>query len=225
MSEHLAENATLYALGSLSAWELAAADEHLRACDACRRLLALAQADVSAIEAALPQIEPPAGLGRRLARSLNDTADALRARRLVPATTWLSVAAAFAIAIAPAGYLAYQNASMHATMAADAQALARIASSPHRVANFTGLDAEVMYGVDGSWYCIIIRQAQRSAQVFWPHDGTQTMLGTALPRGDIALLYLAKSHRMNSLSIVQGGKTVAQARLNFDERPSRPQLL
>jgi len=72
-----------------------------------------------------------------------------------------------------------------------------------------------MYAPDGSWYCIIIRGASAPLHVMWPHDGTQTMLGTAMPHGDIALLYLPKSHRMDQLSLMQDGHVVGQAQLVF----------
>lgn len=206
MSDHLGELAALYALGILEPHETRAAEEHLLACDACRRLLAQAQADVTAMAAAQPQLDPPARASVPLPR-----------RSSVPRfnRTWLAVAAAFAIAILPAGYLFEQNLAMHQAMLADAQAMARVVTSPHRTVAFTGSNARVMYGPDGSWYVIVIRGASAPLHVMWPHDGTQTMLGTAVPHGDVALLYLSKSHRMDQLSLMQNGVVVGQAQLVF----------
>ncbi len=205
MTDHLGELAALYALGILEPHEARAAEEHLLGCDACRRLLAQAQADVAAMAAAQPQLDPPtrerAPIARVVARPVN--------------RMWLAAAAAFAIGILPAGYLFEQNLSMHQTMLADAQAMARVATSPHRTVAFSGANAHVMYGPDGSWYCIVIRGATAPLHVMWPHDGTQTMLGTAVPHGDVALLYLPKSHRMERLSLMQNGVVVGQAQLVF----------
>jgi anti-sigma factor RsiW len=205
MSDHLGELAALYALGMLEAHEARAAEAHLVGCDACRRLLAQAQADVTAMAAAQPQLDPPTR--RSLPRSRPATHGFNRA--------WLAVAAAFAVAILPAGYLFEQNLAMHQAMLADAQAMARVAASPHRTVAFSGADAHVMYGPDGSWYCIVIRGASAPLHVMWRHDGTRTMLGTAVPHGDVALLYLPKSHRMNQLSLMQNGVEVGQAQLVF----------
>jgi hypothetical protein len=72
-----------------------------------------------------------------------------------------------------------------------------------------------MYGRDGSWYFIVIRGASAPLHVMWPHDGKQTMLGTAVPHGDVALLYLPNSHRMDRLSLMQNGVVVGQAQLVF----------
>lgn len=204
MTDHLGDLAALYALGALDEAERADVERHVLACDACSRLLAQAQADVTAIEAARPLVEPPREL---------------RAPREAPvrshASPWLAAAAAIVIALLPAGYLLHQNAMMHEAMTSDEQALARIAASPHRVARFAGMDAAVMYGRDGSWYCVVIRGAHAGMNVIWPHDGVQTMLGTASPHGDVALLYLPNSHRMDRLSIQQDGRIVAQAQLVF----------
>lgn len=206
MTDHLGELAALYALGLLEPHEARATEAHLLGCDACRRLLAQAQADVTAMAAAQPQFDPPAPVRAPLA---------LSPARLPLNRMWLAVAAAFAIALLPAGYLFEQNLVMHQTMVADAQAMARIVTSPHRTVAFSGTNAHVMYGPDGSWYCIVIRGASAPLHVMWPHDGTQTMLGTAIPHGDVALLYLPKSHRMDQLSLMQNGVVVGQAQLVF----------
>jgi Putative zinc-finger len=210
MSAHLGDLASLYALGALDERERHEADEHLDGCEACRRLLAQAEADVTAMEAAQEQYEPPAALRQRLAGAIHE-----RPRTRSIAGTWTSVAAAILIALLPAGYLWHQNAEMHAAMTADAAAISRIASTPHRVASFSGMNAQVMYGADGSWYCIVIRGAREGLDVVWPHDGVQTTLGTAEAHGDVALLYLPKSHRMGRLTIVHGNRVLGQAQLVF----------
>ncbi|HTV92884.1 MAG TPA: zf-HC2 domain-containing protein [Verrucomicrobiae bacterium] len=207
MTDHLGELAALYALGMLEPAEQRAADEHLAHCDACRRHLAQAESDVAAMAAAQPQLEPPA---RFFA-----PAPAPPARKSSPYNGWLALAAALLIAVLPAGYLLQANLAMHQDMATDAQAIARVASSPHRTVRFSGADARVMYAPDGSWYCIVIRGASAPLHVLWPHDGTTTMLGTAMPHGDVALLYLPKSHRMEHLTLMQGDREVGQAQLVF----------
>ncbi len=212
MSDHIGESAALYALGVLEPHEVVEVDEHLERCDACRRLLAQAEADVTAATAAQEQFEPPAALRERITRSIEAGPQAARPRRN---SVWLAAAAAVAIALLPAGYLLHQNMSMQQAMADDAQAMVRVAASPHRTVAFTGSDAHVMYAPDGSWYCIIVRDASAPVHVVWPHDGTMTALGTAVPHGRMALLYLPKSHRMDQLALMLDGRVVGQAQLVF----------
>ncbi|HUA09457.1 MAG TPA: hypothetical protein VMA98_09295 [Candidatus Acidoferrales bacterium] len=203
MTDHLGELAALYALGLLDTNEQQNADDHLATCDACRRLLAQAEADVTAMAASQPQFEPPVRLHAPPAQ-----AAPVRQR-------WIAVAAAVAIALLPIGYLLESNIAMRDSMLADSQAIAAVANNPHRTVAFTGTDARVMYGPDGSWYCIVIRNATAPLHVMWPHDGTQTMLGTAVPHGNVALLFLPKSHRMDQLALMQDGRMVGQAQLVF----------
>ncbi|HTU70231.1 MAG TPA: zf-HC2 domain-containing protein [Candidatus Baltobacteraceae bacterium] len=203
MTGHLGELAALYALGALEPHEQRGVEKHLEVCDACRRLLAQAEADVTAMVSAQARLDPPSPLR------------APRAAQPVRAPLRLAFAAAIVIALLPAGYLLEQNLAMHQAMIADAQGVARVAMLPHRTASFTGADARVMYAPDGSWYMVVIRGAKRPLALLWPHDGTQTMLGFAMPHGDVALLYLPKSHRMNQLSLMLDGRVVGQAQLAF----------
>ncbi|HVA28118.1 MAG TPA: hypothetical protein VNF68_08055 [Candidatus Baltobacteraceae bacterium] len=125
----------------------------------------------------------------------------------------LAFAAAIAIAILPTSYLILQNRSMHSSMMY-ADAVERIMNGPHRMVAFTGTKAMVMYGNDGSWYCIFAKGA-KALHVVWKHDGQMTNLGTMVQHGDVALLYLPQSHRMDQLAIMNDGEVVAQANLVF----------
>lgn len=214
MSAHIGEDAALYALGALEPHEMLAVDAHVADCSACRRLLAQAQDDVVAIAAAQRQYEPPAELAERIFATPDAPAPLRRAPRH-RAAWFAAIAAAVAVAILPSVYVFEQNAAMHQTMLADADAMARVASSPHRRVAFAGQNASVMYGADGSWYVVVIRGAKAPMHVVWPHDGQRTMLGTAVPHGDVAMLYLPKSHRMDQLAIMSGGRVVGQAQLVF----------
>lgn len=213
MIDHIGEAAALYALGMLDDVESAEVMTHAATCDACRRLLAQAEDDVTAMAAAQQQLEPPADLAARLARSIASAPAAPR----VASRSWyapvLAFAAAIAIAILPTSYLISQNQSMHRSMVY-ADAVERMMSSPHRTVAFTGSHAMVMYGTDGSWYCIFASGAT-ALHVAWLHDGQKTDLGTMVPHDDVALLYLPKSHRMDQLAIMNDGQIVSQANLVF----------
>jgi anti-sigma factor RsiW len=214
MNDHLGDLAALHALGALDERERARADAHLERCDACRRLLAQAESDVTAMAAAQPQLEPPPELARRVLRQAPDDAGSpRRARASWPA----AIAAAIAIALLPSAYLWQQNRSMHAVMVADSDLMARLASSPHRTASFAGSgpSASVMYGTDGTWYAVIVRNATGPLRLVWPHDRQETELGTLTPRGAVAVLYLPRSHPMRRLVLMNGEEIVSQAQLAF----------
>lgn len=220
--EHVGENAALYALGALDDVERRTVERHVAACDACAQLLAGAENDVTIVSAAQSEWETPPALSGRLERTL------ARGPVLVPyaprRSVWrtalaAAVAAALIVGVVPTAYYWQQDAAMRRSMAADGQALQRLANSPHRTIAFDGMgpgtEAHVMYGSDGSWYVVLIRGASRALQVVWMHDGRRTTLGTAEPHGDVALLYLARSHRMDRLALMDGEQVVAEAQLAY----------
>ena len=213
MSDHLGENAALYALGMLDEVEAGAVLDHATRCDACSRLLAQAEEDVTAIASEQAQLEPPADLGVRIAHSTALQGAVPPARRSWRAPA-LAFAAALVIAILPTGYLVTENQRMHqSTMYADA--VERIIESPHKQVAFSGSSGMVMYAPDGSWYCVFVKGAQ-ALHVAWMHDGKMTMLGTMVRHGNVALLYLPNSHRMDQLAIMSDDEVVGRANLTFD---------
>ncbi len=222
--EHLGEDAALYALGALDDRSRRTVDEHAAHCSACAQLLGAAENDVAQMALAQGEEPVPAALDRRIER-LFAPSDVVELRpRSRPRPFWqpaiaAAVAAALIVGILPAAYFWREDAAMHRTMAADAEAMNRLASTPHRTVAFAGMnpgaDAHVMYGRDGSWYVVLVRGASRAVQVVWMHDGERTMLGTAQPHGDVALLYLPKSHRMDTLALMDGERVVGEAQLAY----------
>lgn len=205
MIDHIGDNAALYALGLLDERDGAEVVSHAASCDPCARLLAQAEDDVAAMAEAEPQHDAPPGFAPRPVATL-----IARRSWYAPA---LAFAAALLIAILPTGYLIEQNRAMHSSMVY-ADAVERMVSSPHRTIAFKGSEAMVMYAADGSWYCVFAKGA-KALHVAWVHDGQTTMLGTMIPHGDVALLYLPKSHRMDQLAIMNDGQVIAQANLVF----------
>jgi anti-sigma factor RsiW len=213
MNDHIGENAALYALGLLDTAAASDVVAHAATCDPCSRLLTQAQDDVAAIAEAEPQYEVPPELAAHLARSISIAAVPANVARRAWYAPALAFAAAIAIAILPTSYLIRQNHAMTSSMVY-ADAVERMLSSPHRTVAFTGTKAMVMYGNDGSWYCVFAKGA-KALNVVWKHDGHMTMLGTMVQHGDVALLYLPKSHRMDQLAIMSDGQVVSQVNLAF----------
>ena len=133
--------------------------------------------------------------------------------------TRATLAAAFVVGFFPAAYFWQQGRAMHAAMRADSQALSRLVTTAHRSAAFSsmrnGSTASVMYGRDGSWYVVVVAHPAKALSVAWIHDGHQTLLGTAAPQGDVAMLYLPSSHRMDRLALMDGSTVVAEAQLAY----------
>lgn len=211
--EHLdEETADLYAIGALDDSERAGVDRHTEECDACARLVGAAEERVATLAQADAQHAPPAQLARRIGSIVRPESSSAR-------TSFLAIAAALVIGLLPSAYFWQQSQAMHAVVLADDDAMNRLASMPHRSAAFSemggGSAARVMYAPDGSWYVILVRGATRALSVAWMHDGQKTMLGTTTPRGQVAMLYLPKSHRMDQLALMDGEQVVAEAQLAY----------
>lgn len=206
MIAHIGDDAALYALGALDEAERDAIDAHVAQCEPCARLLGQAEADVVRAVEREPQYAVPATVGR------------LRPRRLRPAwsVALAAIAAAIVFGILPSLYFWQQDQATRIAMRAQTAAMHRLASAPFRSVAFRGsARARVMYGPDGSWYVIVVRDASKALQVAWMHDGTRTMLGSVVPHGDVAMLYLPRSHRMRQLALMDGGAVVAEAKLAY----------
>lgn len=206
-----AGDAALHALGALDDVRRREIERHAARCEACARALAQAEDAVATMAAAQPQYA---------ATDMPAVIPVPHPRRAIPRAAWRwPLAAAFALAVVSTGYLWQQNRAMQTAMTRDEQIVARINEGPYRTARFHGMpggtEARVMYAADGSWYVVLVRGATRALSVAWMHDGKATMLGDARPHEGLATLYLAKSHRMDRLALMNGPQVVAEAELAY----------
>jgi hypothetical protein len=212
MHERCADLAELYALGALDDNERAAMDVHVQECPVCAQLVGAAERDVALIVSQEPQRAAPLGLARRVENTLES-----RRRRswTIPA----AIAAALLVGLVPSMYFWSQNDAMHRAMVAQNAAIVRLAAGSHRMAHFQTMPgmppADVIYAPDGSWYFVVVHGIDKTLAVAWMHDGERTMLGQAVPRGNIASLYLPNSHPMDRLALMDGDRIVAQATLSW----------
>jgi anti-sigma factor RsiW len=222
---HIEDNAALYALGALTDAERAEADEHIRECPACAKTVGQAEDDVARIVASEPQRSAPPALEARIDRllrppRLEPVRGAQRHAWQYPAWAYpMAIAAALILGLLPSVYFWSANRSMHGTIVAQNDMMGRLIGAPHRMAHFRSSNgsspADVMYAPDGSWYVVVVRDAAKPLAVVWPHDGAQTMLGDAVPKGSVAMLYLPKSHRMDRLALMDGDRVVGEATLSW----------
>ena len=224
---HVEDLAELYALGALGDDERASVEAHAGACRDCARAVASAERDVALIASLERRQHVPPMLEARIDRVLGSgTQQPLRLRKPSGWTMPAIAAAALCAGLFPSVYLWSEHVSMHAAMLAQSAAMERLASAPHRTTSFrsarSGPPAEVMYGNDGSWYVVVVRHASKPLAVAWMHDGTQTMLGAVTPSGNVAMLYLPQSHRMDRLALMDGGRVVAVADLLWQKTSPDP---
>jgi hypothetical protein len=216
VSEHIGDDAALYALGILDEVSRRRIDAHVATCDACAAELGEAESQVATLAAAEPQHQLPAGFA---APAAPQPARAKPRARQSWFPTAVAAAAVLLFGVSPFMYMWRENRAMHDSMLVENAAMKQLAAGPFRTASFAamgdGSDARVMYSPDGSWYVILVRGATRALQVAWMHDGERTMLGTAQPHGDVAMLYLPRSHRMDQLALVDGPTVVAEAQLAY----------
>jgi anti-sigma factor RsiW len=218
--EHIEDRAALYALGALPDDERAAIEAHLRECSECSQEVGAAEDDVALIVSAEPQHRAPAALDARIGGLVRRRpVEAIRRSRRPPWPYAAAIAAALLLGLLPSAYFWSENRTMHDAMVAQSNAMSRLATAPHRTAHFLPTNArrpaEVMYALDGSWYVVVVRDASKSLSVVWTHDGVHTMLGKAIPNGNVAVLYLPKSHRMDRLALMDGARVVAEAALSW----------
>jgi hypothetical protein len=120
------------------------------------------QAVAALDDAMLPQIEPPAELGRRIAASA--AAAPSRARVAGPLTVprWFLAAAALIFGLGlGGGALLRQSANLQAALRGDDLAMATIVTSHFKHEPFVarqagGPTAKVLYAPDGSWFFVIV---------------------------------------------------------------------
>lgn len=217
---HVEDRAALYALGALSDAERAQMDEHFRECSACAAAVGQAEEDVARIVATEPQRTAPPSLQTRLRTIALPPVSRPAVRSRMPSWPYAAaLAAALVLGLLPSVYFISANRAMHDVIMAQSSAMDRLATGPHRTAQFRPTTesppAQVMYAVDGSWYLVVVRNATKPLSVAWMHDGVHTMLGNAVPRGRLAMLYLPKSHRMDRLALMDGTRVVAEATLSW----------
>jgi hypothetical protein len=221
--EHIEDIAALYALGALADDERAAVDAHVRHCSPCARAVGAAEEDVAIVSSTERRWEAPSELADRIGRIVQTEPRGMVRRARASWPLGAAIAAALVIGLAPSFYLWSQNRAMHDAMLAQTAAMDRVAGTAHRVAAFgampSGATARVVYAADGSWYVVLIRDARKPLAVAWMHEGLRTMLGSAVPHGNVAMLYLPKSHRMDRLALMDGQHVVAEATLSWQRTP------
>ncbi len=217
MMDHIDENAELYALGSLDDLERVRVERHVAQCAQCAARVHEAENAVAGLAEALPSHAAPIGLHARLQRSIGSNATRRAPLwRSVPA----AIAAALILALIPTWVAVDRSRHAAVAMHQDERALATLANSPFRRAQFMSpqnrpMPAKVLYGMHGDWYYVVVMHPKPDMQVAYVHDGQMEMLGPVAMHGESGTLYLPVNHKMDELALLEGNKVVANAHLAY----------
>lgn len=200
MTQHIGEEAALYALGALSADDRRAIDLHVRACDACAALLGEAEAAVTA--AVVPAQTPPS-LDRRMRGAF---AAPLPWRRIAPL-----LAACFVLGLLPL----FAVLPAHRTTAEHDRAVAALVNSHFAHVAFTSLTpdapkAKLLYGRGAAGWRFIVAQTGHAYRVRVRAGGSETEIGTLHVSGASAELFVPQTSA-RIFELYDGSREVSRA--------------
>jgi Putative zinc-finger len=212
MTQHIGDDAELYALGALDAVESAAVERHIAACSECAARVVDAQGVAASLASALPGAAPSASLDRRIHEVALRPAQ-FRARS---SSLWqYAVAAVFALAFLGAGFQALR---LHGQLADQDVALATVVHSHFNHVSMTPISAssvaaKVLYARDGSWVYVIADHPGGDLHVMSIGAGGRTDLGALHSNGQTASLLIRPVARIQSIVLQRDGVPVATATL------------
>ncbi len=160
MTQHLDENAELYALGDLEPDERAAVEQHIATCATCAQRVADAEGVVAALASTLPSVAPAA-----------------RHVRLRSSPWLIATAAVVALGFA---ILGWEESSLRYERANTTVALQTIVHSHflHIMMDATSSaspNVKVLYARDGAWIYVVADAERSDLRVILTRDGVARM--------------------------------------------------
>jgi hypothetical protein len=221
-SQHLGEDAELYALGALERDERERIDAHAATCAACARALAAAMATVAALDdAAIEPVAPPAALGRRIAASARAANPSLTRRAAWPLPSVLTTAASVALAIGIGAGALVEHGRDTREAARQSAIVATLADAHFLHVSLTPRAAGVpaskaIYGRDGAWLYVVIDAATCACRVVVRTATGERDLGPPDTRGTTATLFTRDAVHPTSVALVDdAGRIRADAQLAY----------
>jgi anti-sigma factor RsiW len=212
MTQHIGDDAELYALGALDATETAAVERHIATCAECATRVVDAQNVAASLASALPGVRPSASLDRRI----RDVASPGAQTRTRFSSLWqYAIAAVFALAFLGAGFQAFR---LHGQLADEDFALATVVHSHFNHVSMSPISgsqvaAKVLYARDGSWVYVIADRPGGELHVMSVGAAGGTDLGALHSIGQTASLLIRPAARIQSLVLQRDGVPVAAATL------------
>jgi hypothetical protein len=204
-------------------------DAHLAGCTDCERAIGRAEEMVALLEdLTVPEVQPPASLGERIAASAR-TVVPLGRRRRAPfsgQSGWLAMAASVAFVLGIGGGMWFDLAAgLGPASDQDSLALATIATSHFLHASFTSREpgappAKVLYARDGSWLYVIVDAARCDCRIVARRGEARVDLGPPRAHGLTETLFLAKAGRPGALALISGeNRTLGDVNLPYSAAP------
>jgi len=219
--EHLGEQAELYALGVLDPEERQSVERHIAGCATCTREVGRAEEAVAALDdATVPQVDPPAELGRRIAASaLPAPSNVVAFKRSVGIGRQWALAASIALIVGLGSGVALDR-GLGGSQAPsnDELAIQTIAASHFLHASFQPASAgvpvaKVLYARDRSWLYVIVDADVAGYRVVGRSEKGALDFGALRPGKSTSTLFVRTTDRPRSLQIVDRGRIVASATL------------
>jgi len=216
---HVRNHAEAYVLGWLSDDERRAVDAHAAGCAECLQSLGEAERTVTSLAAALPRSLPSAQLARRLSGADAPAAGRRAPSPLLHATRWFApLAAAAALVLVLGGTLAV-NQNLRGELADNELALVQVVNSHFNHVSMNAVagagSAKVLYARDGGWIYVVADNPPAGAHVFASVAGAERDLGALEREGDVATLFVRGANRPSSVTLRDGERVVATARLQY----------
>ena len=222
--EHLGEYAELYALGVLDPEERQSVERHLAGCAACTREVGIAEETVVALDdATVPQVDPPAELGKRIAASASPApSNVVAFQRPAGLGRQWALAASIALIVGLGSGVALDR-GLGGSQATtnDEPAWQTIAASHFLHASFQPafpgatprLVAKVLYARDGSWLYVIVDSGAAGYRVVGRSEKGALDLGALRLGKSTSTLFVRTPDRPRSLQIVDQGRIIGSATL------------
>jgi hypothetical protein len=223
VSDHIGDDAELYALGMLGDARIIEVDAHVASCVDCARRLGEAEDTAAALAAATPRVEPTGALGARIAAIADRGSPPVAPSRTVslPRSTWFAgLAAAAALVLALCGAF-YRNVTLGDALTAQRMAVATMVHAHFLHASMTvtpaggSLAAKVVYARDGSWLYVLVDHPGGPIDVRITVAGSRSDAGRAIASGDTATLFVRPPAKPQTVELTRDGVVVATVTLTY----------
>jgi len=214
VTQHLGDDAELYALGLLDDDAAREVERHIAHCSDCAERAAQAQIVAASLAAALPAATPSPALERRLRESARWHPAGAK-----PRANLFRFAVAAALVLAFLG-LGVQTLVLRGRLANDDVALVTMVHSHFNHVSMSPesenpVAAKILYARDGSWVYIIADKPGGSLRALARTASVTTDLGALANSGETATLLVRPRERIASITLLRGGTPVASARLVY----------
>lgn len=221
MHAYVHQHADEYALGTLAADDRKQIDAHLASCAACSRTIGDAEQIICALtELSVPLIEPPVGLGDRIARIAAATPAARKRHSFSPAPMWGALAAAVTVSLgSTTASLWHANLALQGIVSRSGAVSATLATSHFRHVNLTARTAgvpaaKVLYAPNATWIYLIINASNVRCRLLAQYADGVRDLGSPGSDGTTSTLFVKNAGKPIAVKLVaDSGEALADAEL------------